>query len=67
VTPKKVRMGRPPVSKKLQKGALLSVRFSESERLGLARAAARHQLSVSEWARRTLLSAAAPNGFNPRE
>jgi ABC-type thiamine transport system ATPase subunit len=35
----KKKPGRPPVSKKLAKGALLSVRFSESERGQLERAA----------------------------
>jgi hypothetical protein len=54
----KPRIGRPPVPKKLAKAALLSVRFSESERRGLERAAAREGLRVSEWARRVLMSAA---------
>ena len=52
---KKARVGRPPVPKKLAKGSLLSVRFSESERRALERAAEASGLSLSAWARLTLL------------
>lgn len=55
---KKARIGRPPVPKKLAKGALLSVRFSADERKALERAANRDGVRLSEWARRALLSAA---------
>jgi hypothetical protein len=51
----KPKMGRPPLPKKLQKGALLSVRFSEDERAELERAADREGASLSDWARRVLL------------
>jgi len=51
-------MGRPPVPKKLAKGSLLSVRFSEGERRKLAQAATKAQLRLSEWTRRVLLAAA---------
>lgn len=57
---KKPKMGRPPVPKKLAKGTLLSVRFSESERDALERAARREGLKLSEWARRLLLAASGP-------
>jgi hypothetical protein len=53
----KKKLGRPPVPKKLAKGALLSVRFSAEERKGLERAAERASLKLSEWARRILLAA----------
>ena len=52
------RIGRPPVPKKLAKGSLLSVRFSEGERRALSKAAEGEGLLVSAWARRVLLSAA---------
>jgi uncharacterized protein (DUF1778 family) len=55
---KKARMGRPPLPKRLQKGALLSVRFSISERQLLERAAHRSALGLSEWSRSVLLAAA---------
>lgn len=55
----KKKLGRPPVPKKLAKGALLSVRFSAEERKQLERAAGRGGLRLSEWARRTLLGASA--------
>jgi uncharacterized protein (DUF1778 family) len=58
------RMGRPPVPKKLAKGSLLSVRFSESERRALEKAAELAGVRLSEWARRTLLAAARSDG-NP--
>lgn len=51
----KKKLGRPPVSKKLAKGALLSVRFSTEERKTLEAAAEREGLKLSEWARRVLL------------
>lgn len=54
----KPKLGRPRVPKKLAKGSLLSVRFSEDERKTLERAAEREGLRMSEWARRTLLGAA---------
>lgn len=53
----KKKLGRPPVPKKLAKGALLSVRFSEVERKSLEGAARRKGVRLSEWARRTLLAA----------
>jgi hypothetical protein len=56
---KKAKPGRPPVPKKLAKGSLLSVRFSESERWALEAAAEREGLRLSEWARRVLLAASA--------
>lgn len=49
------KRGRPPVAKKLAKGALLSVRFSESERETLEKAAKRADMRLSEWARAALL------------
>ncbi len=52
------RIGRPPVPKKLAKAALLSVRFTESERTELERAAKRDGIGLSEWARRVLLATA---------
>lgn len=58
---KKAKPGRPPVPRKLAKGALLSVRFSEDERRALERAAEREGLRMSEWARRCLLDAALPS------
>jgi hypothetical protein len=54
---KKPKLGRPPVPKKLAKGSLLSVRFSESERRTLEGAAQRAGIKLSEWARRCLLAA----------
>lgn len=54
----KNKIGRPPVPKKLAKGALLSVRFSAEERKALERAAEREGLKLSEWARRALLASA---------
>lgn len=60
---KKAKPGRPRVPKKLAKGSLLSVRFSESERAALDAAAERDGVKLSEWARRALLAAAqSPNG-----
>ena len=50
-------VGRPPVPKKLAKGSLLSVRFSESERRALERFATREGLTLSKWTRKTLLAA----------
>ncbi|HVU04797.1 MAG TPA: hypothetical protein VHE30_23755 [Polyangiaceae bacterium] len=58
MTAKKARMGRPPVPKKLEKRALLSVRFSDAERAELESAARRNRVSTSEWARGVLLDAA---------
>jgi hypothetical protein len=55
---KKPKLGRPPVAKKLAKGSLLSVRFSEIERAELDKAAKGENLRLSEWARSTLLLAA---------
>jgi hypothetical protein len=55
---KRAKPGRPRVPKKLAKGSLLSVRFSESEREALERSAEREGLKLSEWARRALLTAA---------
>lgn len=57
----KARVGRPVVPQKLAKGALLSVRFAESERKSLERAAAQRGMRLSEWARTTLLEAARTN------
>jgi uncharacterized protein (DUF1778 family) len=57
----KRKVGRPPVSKQLAKGALLSVRFSQDERKALARAADHDGVKLSEWARRQLLSMATRN------
>ena len=54
----KPKRGRPPVSKKLARGALLSVRFSASERVALTEAADQDGLKLSEWSRRVLLAAA---------
>lgn len=56
--PKKPKIGRPPVPKKLAKGSLLSVRLSESERSEIERASESEGLKLSEWARRSLLAAA---------
>lgn len=55
---RKPRIGRPPLPKGEAKGALLSVRFSADERRTLQGAAERSGESLSEWARRTLLSVA---------
>jgi hypothetical protein len=52
------RIGRPPVSKKLRKAALLSVRLTEDEHRTVERASKAEGVAVSEWARRTLLAAA---------
>jgi len=52
------RIGRPPLPKKLAKGALLSVRFSESERTALDRAAKKDGVKLSAWARSVLLAKA---------
>ncbi len=57
----KRKIGRPPVPKKLAKGSLLSVRFSESERGVLESAASSAGLTVSQWARQILLAAAVLN------
>ena len=54
----KKKLGRPAVPKKLAKGALLSVRFTESERIEIDRAAKRDGVGLSEWARRVLLATA---------
>lgn len=54
----KPRIGRPPVPKRLAKGALLSVRFTAEERKALEQAAEREGLKLSEWARRALLASA---------
>jgi hypothetical protein len=59
--PKKPKLGRPPVPKKLAKGSLLSVRFSGDERKALEQAAERKGVKLSEWARRVLLASAAPS------
>jgi uncharacterized protein (DUF1778 family) len=59
MTEKKTKMGRPRLPKKLAKGALLSVRFLEDERLLLDQAAKRAGISVSAWARNVLLAEAA--------
>lgn len=56
----KKKLGRPTMPKKMAKGALLSVRFSEAERGALERAADRASMRLSEWVRRALLAAAAP-------
>lgn len=52
------RIGRPPLPKKMHKATLLSVRFSSDEKRALDRAAHDADASLSEWARRVLLSAA---------
>ena len=52
------RIGRPPLAARERKGTLLSVRFPDAERHALERAAKREKLSLSAWARRTLLRAA---------
>lgn len=52
------KMGRPKLPKKLAKGALLSVRFTAEERRVLDAAADREGLSLSQWARKTMLAAA---------
>ena len=44
--------------KKLAKGTLLSVRFTESERAEIEKAAKRGRVGLSEWARRVLLAEA---------
>jgi hypothetical protein len=55
----KPKLGRPRVPKKLAKGSLLSVRFSENERGLIDDAAKRSGAKVSEWVRHVLLAAAA--------
>jgi hypothetical protein len=52
------RIGRPPVPKKLAKGRLLSVRFSDSEFRALNVAAAKDGKKLSAWVRDMLLTAA---------
>jgi hypothetical protein len=52
-----VKVGRPKVPKRLAKGSLLSVRFSEDERKDIERAAARDGQQLSGWARAVLLAA----------
>jgi hypothetical protein len=54
----KKKLGRPRVPKKLARGTLLSVRFSETERLKLEQAAQTQGLRLSEWARQRILKAA---------
>lgn len=54
----KKKLGRPPVPKRLAKGALLSVRFSAEERRTLEVTAERAGVKLSEWARRVLLAGA---------
>lgn len=51
--------GRPKLPEGAAKGSLLSVRFSDTERAALDEAAESAGESVSEWARRALLKAAA--------
>jgi len=58
VKAQKPKIGRPPLPKKLQKGALLSVRFSEDERTAIEYKAKREGLTLSEWARGVLVRAA---------
>lgn len=60
------RMGRPPVAKDKAKSSLLSVQFSEAERAALEAAAEREGLTLSQWARRVLLSHMSARGSNPR-
>lgn len=62
---RKARIGRPPLPKKLAKGALLSVRFSTDERRALERAATEGGTSLSQWARQALLLAAASLSSEP--
>ena len=57
-------MGRPKLPKKLAKGSLLSVRFTAEERRGLDAAAEREGLSLSQWARKTMLAAATGGVLN---
>lgn len=57
----KPKLGRPPVPKKLAKGSLVSVRFSESEKRLLETAAEKDGARLSEWARKALISAALAN------
>ncbi len=56
---KRHKIGRPPLPKGQAKGALLSVRFSDAERITLDEAAQAAGERLSEWARRALLKAAA--------
>ena len=57
MSPKKARVGRPPIPKRLHKSSLLSVRFSAEERRAIEQAAGEEGLSA--WARRVLLAQAA--------
>jgi uncharacterized protein (DUF1778 family) len=50
--------GRPPTPKKLAKVAPISIRFSESERRLVDRAAERSGVKVSKWIRDAVLAAA---------
>jgi uncharacterized protein (DUF1778 family) len=59
VTTMRKRMGRPPLAKKERKEAHLSVRFTAEEYRGIERAAKVSGVAISEWARDTILSAAA--------
>jgi len=51
-------VGRPRVSKKLSKAALLSVRVTKDERKLLELAAEKSGVNLSEWARGALLEKA---------
>ena len=52
------RMGRPPLAKKERKAAHLSVRLTEAEHRAAERVAEAAGMSLSEWARKTILFAA---------
>lgn len=52
--------GRPVTPKRLAKVAPISIRFSESERRLVDRAAERAGVKVSAWVRDAVLAAAAP-------
>jgi hypothetical protein len=61
------KMGRPSLPKGEAKGALLSVRFAPEERRALEAAAERDGETLSQWARRRLLTAAESDDKKPTE
>jgi len=52
------KMGRPPLPMKVAKVSPVSVRFSKDEHRAIVEAASRAGATISEWARKVLLSAA---------
>jgi len=62
VTAKKRGAGRPPLAEGTAKGSVIAFRVTDSERAEIDAAAERAGVSLTRWARETLLSAArSPN------